>query len=199
MAEYTVSEMAEILNLTKANVAWRLNRLGLKSPHDESHLAAVRDYLTNQTKPLTLWQMVKQRYGDDLVKYQNYSYRWRRLGKPDVTSIDEFDELWSKHVEERKEHAKACKEHSRHVGTSAPLVKKNQKFRHMYDWYQFDSNGTWDEEVKSWNSYYLDSGYKSCAARRLAYLEVLRQHHILDQDEYFKFKESKTRLEMAFH
>lgn len=197
MVEYTVSEMAEILNLTKANVAWRLNKLGLKSPHDDSHLAAVKNYLAKE-KPQTIWQMAKQRYGDDMSKYQSCSYRWRQLGKPDVTSIDELDELWSKHVEERKEHALACKEHSRHVGTSASLVKKNQKLRHMYDWYQFDSNGTWDEEVKSWNSYYLDSGYKSCAARRLAYLEVLRQHHILDQDEYFDLKESRTTLKMAF-
>lgn len=197
MAEYTVSEMAEICNLTVANVAYRLNKLGLKAPHTEEHLKAVQNYLVKDKKP-TLWQMVKQRYGDDMTKYQNCSYRWRRLGKPDVTSIDELDELWSKHVEEREEHAKACKEHSRHVGTSAPLVKKNQKLRHMYDWYQFDSNGTWDEEVKSWNSYYLDSGYKPCAARRLAYLEVLRQHHILDQDEYFDLKESRTTLKMAF-
>lgn len=196
--EYTVSEMAEILNLTKANVAWRLNKLGLKSPHDESHLAAVKDYLVKDKKQ-TLWQMVKQRYGDDSAKYQNCSYRWRQLGKPDVTSIDELDELWNKHIEERKEHTEAYKEHSRHVGTSASLVKKNQKLRHMFDWYAFDKNGVWDEEVKQFYFFFSDCGYKSCAARRLAYLEVLHRHHVIDTDEYLEAKESKIKLKMLLY
>ena len=30
---YTVAEMAKILNLTKANVAYRLGKLSLKEPH----------------------------------------------------------------------------------------------------------------------------------------------------------------------
>lgn len=196
--EYTVSEIAEILNLTKANVAWRLSQLGLKSPHTEEHLKAVRDYLTNQTKPLTIWQMAKQKYGDDTHKYQNCSYRWRVLGKPDVKSIDELDELWNKRAEERKKHTEEYREYTRHIGTSASFVKRTQKLRHMFDWYTFDSNGTWDDEVREWYNWYLDSNYKSGMARRLAYLEVLKQHHILDQDEYFEMKESGTKLKMAF-
>ena len=68
----------------------------------------------------------------------------------------------------------------------------------MYDWYQFDSKGIYDDEVKSWYTWYTDSGYKSCQARRLAYIEVLHTHHILNTDEYFEFKESNTKLKMAF-
>lgn len=198
--EYTVSEMAEMLNLTKANVAWRLNKLGLKSPHDDSHLAAVKNYLAKDKKQ-TLWQIVKQQYGDintATYHYQGYSYRWRKLGKPDIKSLDELEDLWNEHVEERKKHTEEYKEHSRHVGTSAPLVKRNQKLRHIYDWLTFDPSGVWDDEIKYWYAWYTDSGFKPCHARRLAYLEVLKQHHILDVDEYFEFKETGTKLKMAF-
>lgn len=198
---YTVSEMAEILKLTRANVAWRLNRLNLKSPHDESHLEAVRTYLES-SKPLTLWQMVRAKYEDTdsaTAHYQSYSYRWRKLNKPDIKSLDELDNLWNERISERKEHAKEYKEYSRHICSSASFVKKRtRKLRHMYDWYQFDSKGVWDDEVREWYNWYLDSEFKPCQARRLAYLEVLRQHHILDQDEYFEFKESHTKLKMAF-
>ena len=41
--EYTVSSIAEICNLTVANVAYRLNKLGLKAPHTEEHLKAVQN------------------------------------------------------------------------------------------------------------------------------------------------------------
>lgn len=201
--EYTVSSIAEVCNLTKANTAYRLNKLGLKSPHTEEHLKAVQNYLVKD-KPLTLWQMVKQKYGDTdsdtaTAHYQSYSYRWRKLDEPAIKSLDELDELWNKRVAERKEHTEEYREYSRHVNSLTPLVKKTtQKLRHMFDWYTFDSNGTWDEEVKYWYSWYTDNGYKSCAARRLAYIEVLRQHHVIDTDEYFEFKESCTKLKMAF-
>ena len=201
---YSVSEIAEICNLTKANVAWRLNKLNLKSPHDDSHLAAVRDYLTNQVKPLTLWQMVKQKYEDvdsdtATAHYQSYSYRWRKLDKPEIKSLDELDELWNKRVAESKEHAKEYKEYSRHINSSTHLTRKsNPKLRHMYDWLSFDKNGVWDDEVKYWYDYYIENCYKFCMARRLAYIEVLKQHHVIDQDEYFEFKESQTKLKMAF-
>lgn len=198
MTEYTVSEMAEICGINKSAVAWRLNKLGLKAPHDDEHLKAVQNYLV-KNKPLTLYQIAKQRYGDAVESYyQGYSYRWRVLGKPDITSLAELDKLWSDRIEERKKHAEEYKEYTRHVSTSASLIKKDKKLRHMYDWYTFDSNGTWDEEVKYWYDWYTESGYKSCAARRLAYLEVLRQHHVLDQEEYCEFKESGTKLKMAF-
>lgn len=192
--------MAEILGLTKANVAWRLNKLGLKAPHDDSHLEAVKNYLNKPGKPLTLYQMAKQKYGDAVESYyQNCMYRWRRLGKPDITSIDELDKLWNDRIEERKKHTEEYKEFHRHVNTSAGLInKRTQKIRHMYDWYTFDSNGTYDDEVKYWYAWYTESGYKSCAARRLAYLEVLKQHHILDQEEYCEFKEDGTKLKLAF-
>ena len=52
--KYTVVDIAGICNLTVANVVYRLNKLNLKAPHDDSHLAAVRDYLTNQVKKPTL-------------------------------------------------------------------------------------------------------------------------------------------------
>ena len=201
---YSVSDIAKLCNLTVANTVYRLRALGLKAPHDDSHLAAVRDYLTNQDKPLTLWQMVKQKYEDtdsDTVTahYQSYSYRWCQLQKPEISSLEELEDLWNKHVEERKAHAKEYKEYSRHINSSSQLVKKKtQKLRHMYDWYQFDSKGVWDDEVKSWYAWYTDSGYKSCQARRLAYIEVLHTHHILNTDEYFEFKESNTKLKMAF-
>ena len=61
--EYTVSSIAEACNLTVANVAYRLNKLGLKAPHTEEHLKAVQNYLVKDKKQ-TLWQMVKQKYGD---------------------------------------------------------------------------------------------------------------------------------------
>lgn len=189
--------MAKVLGLTTATVTWRLNKLGLKSPHTDEHLTAVKNYLVKDKK-LTLWQMAKQRYGDDASKYQNCSYRWRVLGRPDVKSLDELDELWNKRVEERKKQQEEYKEYIKHVNTSASLVKKNQKLRHMFDWYQFDSKGVFDGDVKYWYQWYLGSGYKSCCARRLAYLEVLKQHHVIDQGEYSDFKTDGTRLKMAF-
>ena len=198
---YSVSDIAKLCKISVANVAYRLNKLGLKSPHDESHLKAVQNYLVKDKK-LNLWQMVKQKYEDTdsaTAHYQGYSYRWCQLGKPEISSLEELEDLWNKHVEERKAHAKEYKEYSKHVNSSSSLVKKTtQKLRHMYDWFQFDKNGVWDDEVKYWYEWYTDSGYKSCAARRLAYLEVLHIHHILDQDEYCDFKESGTKLKMAF-
>lgn len=201
---YSVSDIAKLCNLTRANVAWRLRALGLKAPHNEEHLAAVRDYLIRD-KPLTLWQMVKRRFGDTdsdtaTAHYQSYSYRWCQLGKPDITSIEELEDLWNKHVEERKAHTKAYKEYSRHINSSSPFVKKSSpKLRHMYDWYTFDSNGTWNDEVKYWHNFYCDNGFKSCQARRLAYLEVLHMHHVINTDEYFDAKESKQKLKMLLH
>ena len=198
--EYTVSEMAEILNLTKANVAYRLRKLGLRDPHDDEHLKAVQNYLVKD-KPVTIWQLVVQKYGleDVKLKYQLLQYRWRKLGKPNVTSLEELDDLWNKHVEERKVHAKEYKEYSKHINASASLVNKTtQKLRHMYDWLVFDPSGVWDDEVREWYRFYSDSGYKACMARRLAYLEVLKQHRVIDTDEYFEAKESKTKLKMVF-
>lgn len=199
--EYTVSSIAEACNLTVANVAYRLNKLGLKAPHTEEHLKAVQNYLVRDKKQ-TLWQMVKQKYGDSdtaTAHYQSYSYRWCQLQKPEISSLEELEDLWNKHVEERKAHAKEYKEYSRHINSSSHLVKKSSpKLRHMFDWYQFDSKGVWDAEVKYWYTWYTDSGYKSCQARRLAYIEVLHTHHILNTDEYFEFKESNTKLKMAF-
>ena len=201
--EYTVPEIARICNLTVANTAYRLNKLGLKAPHDDSHLAAVRDYLVKD-KPLTLWQMVKQRFGDSdsdtaTAHYQSYSYRWCQLGRPEISSLEELKDLWNKRVEERKKHTEEYKEYSRHINSSSQLVKKSSpKLRHMFDWYQFDPKGVWDDEVTYWYQWYLESGYKSCAARRLAYLEVLHIHHVIDTDEYFDAKESKMKLKMAF-
>lgn len=189
--------MAKVLGLTTATVTWRLNKLGLKSPHTDEHLTAVKNYLVKDKK-LNLWQMAKQRYGDDASKYRNYSYRWCVLGRPDVKSLDELDELWNKRVEERKKQQEEYKEYIKHVNTSASLVKKNQKLRHMFDWYRFDSKGVFDDDVKYWYQWYLGSGYKSCYARRFAYLEVLKQHHVIDQDEYSDFKTGGTRLKMAF-
>lgn len=199
--EYTVSDIAKLCNLTIANVAYRLTKLGLRAPHTEEHLKAVQNYLVRDKKQ-TLWQMVKQKYGDSdtaTAHYQSYSYRWCQLQKPEISSLEELEDLWNKHVEERKAHAKEYKEYSRHINSSSQLVKKKtQKLRHMFDWYQFDSKGVWDDEVKSWYAWYTDSGYKSCQARRLAYIEVLHTHHILNTDEYFEFKESNTKLKMAF-
>lgn len=194
---YSVSDIAKLCNLTAANVAWRLNKLGLKSPHGESHLEAVKNYLVKDKKQ-TLWQMAKQRYGDDASKYQNCSYRWRVLGKPDVKSLDELDELWNKRVEERRKHTEEYKEYITHVNPAASFMRKSQKLRHMYDWLSYDSKGVFDDDVKYWYQWYLDSGYKSCQARRFAYLEVLKQHHVIDQDEYSDFKTDETRLKMAF-
>jgi hypothetical protein len=198
---YSVSDIAKLCKISVANVAYRLNKLGLKSPHDESHLKAVQNYLVKDKK-LNLWQMVKQKYEDTdsaTAHYQGYSYRWQKLNKPEISSLEELEDLWNKHVEERKAHAKEYKEYSRHVNSSSSLVKKTtQKLRHMYDWYQFDSKGVWDDEVRYWYIWYTDSGYKSCMARRLAYIEVLHIHHVIDTDEYFEFKESQTKLKMAF-
>lgn len=199
--EYTVSAIAAACNLTVANVAYRLTKLGLKAPHTEDHLKAVQNYLVKDKKQ-TLWQIVKQRYGDSdtaTAHYQSYSYRWCKLRKPEISSLEELEGLWNKHVEERKAHAKEYKEYSRHINSSSHLTRKSSpKLRHMYDWYQFDSKGVYDDEVRYWYSWYTDSGYKSCMARRLAYLEVLKQHHILDQEEYCEFKETGTKLKMAF-
>lgn len=200
---YSVSDISRLCDLTIANTAYRLNKLGLKAPHNEDHLKAVQNYLAKDKKQ-TLWQMVKQKYEDTdsdtaTAHYQSYSYRWCQLQKPEISSLEELEDLWNKHVEERKAHAKEYKEYSRHINSSSQLVKKSSpKLRHMYDWYQFDSKGVWDEEVKSWYAYYIENDYKSCAARRLAYIEVLKQHHVIDQDEYFEFKESGTKLKMAF-
>ena len=201
---YSVSDMATACGISKTTVAWRLRALGLKSPHTDEHLAAVRDYLARD-KPLTLYQMVKRRYEDTdsdtaTAHYHGYSYRWCQLGKPEISSLDELEDLWNKHVEERKAHAKEYKEYSRHINSSSQLVKKHSpKLRHMYDWYTFDSKGAWDDEVKQFYLFYSDSGYKSCQARRLAYLEVLHMHHVIDTDEYFDAKESKQKLKMLLH
>lgn len=200
---YSVSDIAKLCNLTIANAAYRLNKLKLKAPHTEEHLKAVQNYLAKDKK-LTLWQMVKQKYDDTdsdtaTAHYQGYSYRWCQLGKPEISSLEELEDLWNKHVEERKAHAKEYKEYGRHVNSSSPFVKKRtQRLRHMYDWYQFDSKGVWDDEVKYWYAWYIGSGVKPCMARRLAYIEVLHTHHILNTDEYFEFKESNTKLKMAF-
>lgn len=198
---YGISEIAEICGITKSTVAWRLRALGLKAPHTEEHLKAVQNYLVKDKKP-TLWQMVKQKYGDSdtaTAHYQSYSYRWCKLRKPEISSLEELEDLWNKHVEERKAHAKEYKEYSRHINSSSHLTRKSSpKLRHMYDWYQFDSKSVYDDEVRYWYLWYTGSGYKSCMARRLAYLEVLKQHHILDQEEYCEFKETGTKLKMAF-
>ena len=199
---YSVSDIAKLCNLSIANTAYRLNKLGLKAPHTEDHLKAVQNYLITNKKP-TLWQMVKQKYGDSdtaTAHYKGYSYRWCQLRKPEISSLEELEDLWNKHVEERKAHAKEYKEYGRHINASAPFVKKTtQKLRHMYDWYQFDSKGVWDDEVKQFYLFYCDCGFKSCQARRLAYLEVLRIHHVIDTDEYFEARESKTKLKMLLY
>ena len=198
---YSVSDIAAACDISKTTVAWRLRALGLKAPHNEEHLAAVRDYLVRD-KPLTLWQMVKRRFEDTdsdtaTAHYQSYSYRWCQLGKPDITSIEELEDLWNKHVEERKAHVEERKEYSRHINSSSQLVKKHSpKLRHLYDWYTFDSNGVWDDEVKYWYTWYTNNDYTSCQARRLAYLEVLHTHHVIDTDEYFDAKESRQKLKM---
>ena len=201
---YSVADIAAACGISKTTVAWRLRALGLKAPHDDSHLAAVRDYLVRD-KPLTLWQMVKCRFGDSdsdtaTAHYHIYSYRWRKLQKPEISSLEELEDLWNKHVEECKAHTKEYKEYSRHINSSSQLVKKHSpKLRHMYDWYQFDSKGVWDDEVREYYNFYGDCGYKSCQARRLAYLEVLRMHHVIDADEYFEAKESKQKLKMLLY
>ena len=204
MQTYSVSDIAKLCNLSIANTAYRLNKLGLKAPHDDSHLAAVRDYLVKD-KPLTLWQMVKRRFVDTdsdtaTAHYQSYSYRWCQLGRPEISSLEELEDLWNKRVEERKKHTEEYKEYSRHINSSSQLVKKSSpKLRHMYDWLSFDSKGVYDDEVKQFYLFYSDCGYKSCQARRLAYLEVLHMHHVIDTDEYFEAKESKTKLKMLLY
>lgn len=202
---YSIPEIAKLCNITVANAAYRLNKLSLKAPHTEEHLKAVQSYLITNKKP-TLWQMVRQRYGDtdsDTVTahYQSYSYRWCQLGKPEISSLEELEDLWNKHVEERKAHAKESKEYRRHINSSSSLVRKRSspKLRHMYDWLQFDSKGVWDDEVKQFYLFYGDCGFKPCQARRLAYLEVLHIHHVIDTDEYFEAKESKTKLKMLLY
>lgn len=201
---YSVSDIAKRCNLTVANAVYRLNKLGLRAPHTEDHLKAVQNYLAKD-KPLTLWQLVKQKFEDTdsdtaTAHYQGYSYRFCKLGKPEISSLEELEDLWNKHVEERKAHAKEYKEYSRHVNPLSPLVKKKTpKLRHMFDWFSFDKEGVWDDEVKQFYLFYSDCGYKSCQARRLAYLEVLHIHHVIDTDEYFEAKESKTKLKMLLN
>ena len=198
---YTVAEMAKILNLTKANVAYRLSKLGLKEPHDDNHLSAVRDYLANQSKPVNLWQLVAQKYGQNDVelKYKSMTYRWQKLGKPSIKSLDELDELWNKHRTVEKEKAEDNKKHVKEQQLGKSLfVKKTGKIRHLDIWKTFDPNGVWDDEVKEWYFWYRNDGYSPQMSRRLAYIEVLKQHHMLDADEYFDFKEDGTKLKMIF-
>lgn len=199
MTEYTVAEMAKILNLTKANVVYRLRALGLKDPHTEEHLKAVQNYLVKDKKQ-TLWQMIVQKYDLDTAKakYQSTQYRWRILGKPDVKSLDELDELWNKYCIAKKGRTKDYKKHVKEQQLYTSFVnKKTGKIRHLYSWKRFDANGVWDDEVKEWYFWYKSNGYEPCMSRRLAYIEVLKQHHMLDQDEYFDFKENGTKLKMV--
>ena len=147
---YSVSEMAKILNLTTANVVYRLGKLGLQAPHDEQHLTAVRDYLTNQHKPVTIWQLVSQKYDKDHFKskYQNTMYRWRKLGEPGITSLDELDDLWNKHILAKKEKTEEYKKHQTEQAMSqfSKLVsKRTKKIRHLYIWKTFDPSGVWDD------------------------------------------------------
>ena len=196
---YSVAEMAKILNLTTANVAYRLRVLGLKSPHDEQHLAAVRDYVINQHKPATVWQLVTQKYGN-ADKYSAYIYKYRKLGSPSITSLDELDDLWNKHILAKKEKTEEYKKHQNEQNMSqfSKLVsKRTKKIRHLYIWKTFDPSGVWDDEVLEWYSWYESNGCTPCESRRLAYIEVLKQRHLLDQDEYFDFKESETPLKMV--
>ena len=199
---YSVAEMAKILNLTTANVVYRLRVLGLKAPHDNTHLAAVRDYLTNQSKPVTIWQLVSQKYDPEHFKskYQNTIYRWRKLGEPSITSLAELDDLWNKHILAKKEKTEEYKKHQNEQNMSqfSKLVsKRTKKIRHLYIWKTFDPSGVWDDEVLEWYSWYESNGCTPCESRRLAYIEVLKQRHLLDQDEYFDFKESETPLKMV--
>ena len=199
---YSISEIAEICGLTVSNTAYRLNKLGLKAPHDDTHLTAVRDYVTNQHKPASIWQMVAQKYDKEQFKskYQNSIYRWRKLGEPGITSLDELDDLWNKHVLAKKEKTEEYKKHQVEQSMSqfSKLVnKRTKKIRHLYIWKTFDPSGVWDDEVLNWYSWYESDGRTPCESRRLAYIEVLKQHHILDQDEYFAFKESETPLKMV--
>ena len=198
---YSVAEIAKILNLTTANVVYRLGKLGLQAPHDDSHLEAVQNYLTNQHKP-TIWQLVSQKYDKDSFKskYQNTMYRWRKLGSPSITSLDELDDLWNKHILAKKERTEEYKKHQNEQSMSqfSKLVsKRTKKIRHLYIWKTFDPSGVWDDEVLNWYSWYESDGRTPCESRRLAYIEVLKQHHMLDQDEYFAFKESETPLKMV--
>ena len=199
---YTVAEIAKILNLTTANVIYRLGKLGLQAPHDDSHLEAVRDYLTNQSKPVTIWQLVSQKYDPEQFKskYQNTMYRWRKLGSPGIQSLDELDDLWNKHTLAKKERIEEYKKHQNEQAMSqfSKLVnKRTKKIRHLYIWKTFDPSGVWDDEVLCFYQWYTESGFKPCESRRLSYIEVLKRHHMLDQDEYFEFKESKIPLKMA--
>ena len=199
---YSISEIAEICGISKTATAWRFNKLGLKAPHDEQHLAAVRDYVINQHKPVTIWQLVSQRYDKEQFKskYQNSIYRWRKLGEPCIQSLEELDELWNKHVLAKKERTEEYKKHQNEQAMSqfSKLVsKRTKKIRHLYIWKTFDPSGVWDDEVLCFYQWYTESGFKPCESRRLAYIEVLKRHHMLDQDEYFDFKESKTPLKMV--
>ena len=199
---YSVSEIAEICGISKTATAWRLNKLGLKAPHDNTHLAAVRDYLTNQSKPVTICQLVSQTYDPEHFKskYQNTIYRWRKLGEPSITSLDELDDLWNKHTLAKKERTEEYKKHQNEQSMSqfSKLVsKRTKKIRHLYIWKTFDPSGVWDDEVLCFYQWYTESGFKPCESRRLAYLEVLKQHQIIDTDEYFDLKESNTPLKIA--
>ena len=77
------------------------------------------------------------------------------------------------------------------------VSKRTKKIRHLYIWKTFDPSGVWDDEVLCFYQWYTESGFKPCESRRLSYIEVLKRHHIIDTDEYFDFKESKTPLKMA--
>lgn len=199
---YSISEIAEICGISKTATAWRLNKLGLKAPHDNTHLTAVRDYLTNQHKPVTIWQLVSQRYDKEQFKskYQNSIYRWRKLGEPGIQSLEELDDLWNKHVLAKKEKTEEYKKHQAEQAMSqfSKLVsKRTKKIRHLYIWKTFDPSGVWDDEVLCFYQWYTESGFKPCESRRLAYIEVLKRHRVIDTDEYFDLKESNTPLKMV--
>ena len=201
---YSVAEMAKILNLTTANVAYRLRVLGLKSPHDDTHLTAVRDYVINQHKPVSIWQLVSQKYDPEHFKskYQNTMYRWRKLGEPRITSLDELDDLWNKHTLAKKERTEEYKKHQTEQAMSqfSKLVsKRTKKIRHLYIWKTFDPSGCWDDEVKEWYFWYESNGCTPCQARRQSYIEILKQHQIIDTDEYFDLKESNTPLKVVLN
>ena len=199
---YSVAEIAKILNLTTANVVYRLGKLGLQAPHDDSHLESVRNYLTNQHRPVTVWQLVTQKYDKEHFKskYQNTMYRWRKLGSPSITSLDELDDLWNKHTLAKKERTEEYKKHQveQHMSQFSKLIsKRTKKIRHLYIWKTFDPSGVWDDEVKEWYFWYESNGCTPCESRRLAYIETLKRHHMLDQEEYFDFKENKIPLKMV--
>ena len=199
---YSVAEIAEICGITVSNTVYRLRTLGLKAPYTEGTVTAVRDYLINQNKPVTIWQLVSQRYDKEHFKskYQNTMYRWRKLGEPSITSLDELDDLWNKHTLAKKERTEEYKKHQaeQHMSQFSKLVsKRTKKIRHLYIWKTFDSSGVWDDEVKEWYFWYESNGYTPCEARRLSYIETLKKHQVIDTDEYFDLKESNTPLKMV--